>query len=224
MRRYGFVLTAVGALVIAFGCVADGSPARWALGWLGASFIAVGIAYARGYAGAFGKREDGRLAAHRVVALLPYLALTWAIWHLARWVAREAPTSRAAPGLWLARRLRPSEVPPDVETIVDLTAELAEPQAIRERSGYRAFPILDGGHPSVRALSAVLRAIPRSGTVLFHCAQGHGRTAMVACCWLLETATVRTHEAAEAMVVAARPGARMNGTQRDFVRAYAASL
>lgn len=224
MRRYAVVLTAVGALVIAFGCASDGAPARWALGWLGASFIAVGIAYARRYAGAFGKRKDGRLAAHRVVALLPYLALTWAIWHVARWVAREAPTSRAAPGLWLARRLRPSEVPPDAETIVDLTAELVEPEAIRKRSGYRAFPILDGGHPSVPALSDLLRTIPRNGTVLFHCAQGHGRTAMVACCWLLEMETVRTHEAAYAMVVAARPRARMNAAQRDFVRAYAASL
>jgi protein-tyrosine phosphatase len=224
MRRYAVVLTALGALVIAFGCVADRSPARWAMGWLGASFIAVGMAYARRCPRAFGKRDDGRLAIHHVVALLPYLGLTYAIWHLARWTAREPPASPATPGLWLARRLWPSEVPPDLETIVDLTAELAEPEAIRKRSGYRAFPILDGGHPSVHALSDFLRTIPRSGTVLFHCAQGHGRTAMVACCWLLEMGTARTHEAAEATVVTARPGAMMNRGQRDFVRAYAASL
>lgn len=60
-------------------------------------------------------------------------------------------------------------------------------------------------------------------TTLIHCAQGHGRTALVATCLLIQRDNL-TAPAAIAAVLAARPHARMNRSQRAFVDAFAANV
>ena len=45
--------------------------------------------------------HDGTLAPAAVVLLLPYLVLTWVLWHVHRLVSREDCCHEVAPGLWL---------------------------------------------------------------------------------------------------------------------------
>lgn len=217
MRSQGAGLLVLGLLL---GALASRLASAWMMPllWLAACFVAVGVAYARGARGVFGKRPDGALAASRVLLLLPFLGLLWGVWHVARKLSREAPVDELSPRLRLARRLLPDELPADVVLVVDLTAEF---HSSVSRCNYRSLPILDGGVPDRAQLRRVIDVIPGDGVTLIHCAQGHGRTALFAACLLIDRDGL-TAEAATAAVLAARPLARMNRAQRAFVERFAA--
>lgn len=187
--------------------------------WLALAFVVVGGAYLRGARDIFGKRPDGTLAPSRVLVLLPFLGLLWAVWHAARVLSREPAISELSPRLRLARRLLPDELPADVALVVDLTAEF--PSRLAPRN-YRSLPILDGGVPDLAQLQRVLDDVPRDGVTLVHCAQGHGRTALFAACHLIDRDWLPA-DAAVAAVLAARPLARMSRAQRAFVDAFASA-
>lgn len=220
MARYGALFVIVGVATALYP-LALGGGAWWALAWPGGGFVAVGLAYALGAHRVFGKRADGTLAPLRVVALAPYLGFTWAVWHAVRRLGREPATTRLAPALVLARRLLPGEVPDDVAVIVDLTAEFVERAGVTRGRRYVSLPILDGGVPGADAVAATIASLPATTPVLIHCAQGHGRTAMVAACVLLDRGEAATAGDAVERILAVRPGARMSRSQRAFVEAYA---
>ncbi|MFP2931680.1 hypothetical protein ACLESO_42155 [Pyxidicoccus sp. 3LG] len=111
--------------------------------WPAASFGVVALAYAGVGPRVFGKQPDGRLRPWALAALLPYLLLTWATWHLARKLSREPAYAEVAPGLLVGRRLLPGELPPGTGAVLDLTSEFAEPEAIRTACRYVSLPILD---------------------------------------------------------------------------------
>jgi protein-tyrosine phosphatase len=166
----------------------------------------------------FGKRADGTIGKFHMTALLPFLAFTWATWHLVRVTTREPMIHSLTPELWLGRRLLTSELPVEVDHVVDLTAEFRE--VVRTRS-YTSLPILDGGIPDRDELRSALDAVPRRGITFVHCAQGHGRTALFAACFLIDREGVDA-DTAIARVLAARPHSRMRASQRSFVNEFAA--
>ncbi len=181
-----------------------------------------------GYAGVgpriFGKGSDGRMRPLNVLILAPYLLLLWSVWHLSRALRRESPFNELVEGLIIGRRLLPGEYPDGIESVVDLTAEFPESSRIRQGRIYRAFPILDGSHSTPAALEQIARAImDLPGDVYIHCAEGHGRTALVATSLLLARGDVRSAAEAAALVLERRPLARMNASQRKTVDEVAAS-
>lgn len=220
VRRYGLLFVAIG-LAAALLSVVGRDAWSWPLAWLGADLIAVGLAYLTNYRAIFGKRDDGSLGAARVVIFLPFLLITWGAWHVVRVVSREPVVSRLKEDLLLSRRLLADELPEDVHVVIDLTAEFAEPRAMRRPGRYCLFPILDAGVPDPRLLEHFFARLPPSTTLLVHCAQGHGRTALVAACLLLDRGLASSAEAAVGAVLSARPGAQMNRVQRAFVESYA---
>lgn len=177
-----------------------------------------GLAYLFNFHGAFGKRPDGTLATPHVLTLAPFLLFTWSVWHLARLLSREPAISTISPRLRLARRLLPREFPPDIDVVLDLTAEFSATAPVHN---YLSLPILDGGVPDAAQLQRTLAAIPTDATTLIHCAQGHGRTALVATCLLIQRSNLDA-AAAIVAVLAARPRAKMNRAQRSFVEGAAA--
>jgi hypothetical protein len=180
------------------------------------SLLAVALAYGVGRSDFFGK-VGGRLRWSKIV-LLPYLAVQTAIWHLLRSTSREPPFCAVAEGIIIGRRLLSHEYPPNLSSLVDFTCEFSEPLPLNGSAFYVNVPILDGGCVSPAALdAAVIRILSLPRPIYLHCAQGHGRTAMIAACLLIELGLASTVTRASALVRAARPRARLNGRQATAV-------
>ena len=217
--RYSVTLSVLGIILIATGAL----QGRWLIPalWLGGNFLALGIAHGMGASRIFGKRAGGSLAPWAWLAFLPLLALSSAVWHLSRLLTRESAHNSVTENLIVGRRLLASELPRKFDNYVDLTAEFAEPRAIRRQPGYVCFPILDGGVPTPEALrEAISRLQP--GTTFVHCAQGHGRTGLFALAVLLSSGIAKDVEEGLQMLRNVRPGIRLNRDQRLCIEEFAA--
>ena len=221
--RHGNALLGLGAAQAALALVNMRAwlvPAVALVAWSGLSFLFVGAAYRRRAPGVFGKRgADGRLGPLAVLLCLPYLLLSWGLWRVEGWLSRERRYDEAAPGLFLGRRPASARaLPPGVTLVADLTAEFPACRAVAAQGrAYRCLPMLDGTAPSdettFRAFVAEIAEASARGPVYVHCAQGHGRSALVAAAVLLERGLAADPDAALASVRAARPRARLSREQ-----------
>ena len=215
-----FLACSVGLIFVAFPWTASSVLELWgslALGVVGLGYAGVGPRI-------FGKGSDGRMRLLNVLVLAPYLLLLWSVWHLSRALRRESPFHELVDGIVIGRRLLPGEYPEGIKSVVDLTAEFPESSHIRQGRNYRAFPILDGSSPTPEVLEQVAREImDLPGDVYIHCAEGHGRTALVATSLLLARGDARSADEAVALVLERRPLARMNASQRKVVDEVAES-
>lgn len=183
------------------------------------SFVIVAIGYFGAGPKVFGKRSSGKRTLVATVSLLPYLLFTLATWHLVRLIASEPAVCRVDADLYVSRRLLSGEMPDSVNTVVDLTCEFIDPPIACEN--FLCFPMLDASCPSAEELNELAKridALPKP--VLIHCAQGHGRTGLVASAVLLASGKASTSADAIAMVKASRPGIELNALQRktlDFL-------
>lgn len=130
----------------------------------------------------FGKQASGKVAWWAYLLLGPFLLFRWLLWHTLRWFSTEIPFAEYGPGVFVGRRLYADEMPERIDLVVDLTYEFAEPEGIVDSRGYRLFPILEGSVPigasDFMGLISDLKNEERA--IYIHCADGHGRTAMVA--------------------------------------------
>ncbi|NPC69649.1 hypothetical protein HPP05_07800 [Corallococcus exiguus] len=221
--KYTFVFTTAAALLTFLAQRIQGFG--WLLLWPALSFAVVALAYAGPGARAFGKRPDGRMRPWAVFALLPYLLLTWGTWHLARRSSRERAFDEVVPGVLVGRRLLPGELPSGVTAVLDLTSEFIEPEAIRASCRYVSLPILDASTLPVEHVVPILRelaALP--GSLYVHCAQGHGRTGMIAAALLVARGDAPDAKAALARVRQARPGVQLSALQERALDALSAAL
>ena len=202
-----------------------GSPVRLLLWWPSVSFAVVAAAYAGLGPRVFGKRSDGTLHPLNTVLLLPYLVVTWSLWHLSRLLRREAPYHLLTERIYIGRRLLPREYPADIDTVVDLTCEFAEPSDVRNGRTYRVLPILDATTPGQDALATLLNEVSGTrGGVYIHCAEGHGRTGLVAAALLLLLDDAKEPNEAMALVRDRRPKARLNELQKRAVVSFASRI
>ena len=98
--QYGGALIALGVAQIVL--ARAGGPTGWLLVWSGASWIVAGCGCAFFGAKVFGKRSDGQLTLWNAALLLPFLVVTWLLWHLQTALSREPHRVEIAPGLWRA--------------------------------------------------------------------------------------------------------------------------
>lgn len=182
------------------------------------SFAIVAIGYLGVGPRVFGKRPNGRRSFISTFLLFPYLLFTLLIWHMIRLVSREPAVSQVDAELYLSRRLLCREVPRAavtgaVKSVVDLTCEF--PALTFASIDYLCFPMLDASCPSadeLRELAERILDLPKP--TLIHCAQGHGRTGLVAAAVLLMSGKASTPAEALAVVKASRPGIELNTVQR----------
>lgn len=221
--RIGILFALISILLLLLGPVRGGW--YYAAIWPAISFAVAGSAYWRFGPAVYGKRPNGVLAWNRLPLLLPYLAYSWSVWHLYRLVKTENIHDELLPDLLIGRRVLSSELPENVDVVVDLTAEFSEPAAIRRRPGYRCFPALDASAPSPTDLVEFLDSLdPEGGTLYIHCAEGHGRTGLFAAALLLKRGIAITPDDAIARVKAVRPRVRLNTAQRSCLYSTAELL
>lgn len=207
--------------MIAFGIFEGG----WLLllVWLGADFLVLGIAHAKGVHQILGKRQDGTLPLWSWTAFLPLLLYTSIVWHMLRFSSREPAHNVVNDSLVVGRRLLPGEMDGEFANYVDLTAEFSEPPTIRAVPSYMSFPILDGSAPDSKALHEAVNRL-RPGRTFIHCAQGHGRTGLFALTVLLKSGAAATVSEGMQMLTKARPGIRLTAIQRRCIEKFAAEL
>src|SRR5262245_28082319 len=157
--KYAVVFALLAVCLAVLG-VAVGGPGLVLL-WPALSLALVAAAYARLGPRLFGKRPDGRLAWWAVLLLLPYLLLTWTLWHLHRLLSKEDPGNEVAPGVWVGRRPFVRELPPGVTLVVDLTAEFPAPRGLRAGREFVCLPTLDAMAPGEVRLREVVALVAR---------------------------------------------------------------
>ena len=203
----------------------------WGLLWPAGAFGGASAAYLAGRPGWLGKRADGARNPVAAGLFLPYTLFALTVWHGHRLSGGDgAAWDRLEETLHLARRPLPGDLPPAVAAdadavILDLTAEFRDPAAVRRRPGYVCVPILDAAAPSAADLERVVNLLPPPGgpPAVVHCANGRGRTGLVAAAWLLTHGRADGAADAVARVRAARPGVRLLPRQRAVLEAFAAA-
>ena len=197
----------------------------WLLAWTALSCFLVAWAYAANRPELFGKVE-GRMDPVRQLVLLPYLvAFRVGCWIIAR-VRRLAPVDQVSPGLYVGGRIDARAIPHEVDLVIDLIAELPAPRDVRERAGYRCFPVLDGHHP--RDLDAFLDLVVETAAaerpVLIHCESGVGRAPSAAAVLLVARGLVPDPESAVELMAKRRPRIHPTRSDWEFMRRAHARL
>ena len=214
--KYGFVFLLL-ALAMSV-AAARGGPWGWLLFYPAFSFGVVSAAYLFAAPGVFGKRFDGGRSKLGTLLVLPYVLYVASVWHVVRLLSREPKSHLLGDDLVLSRRLLGHELPENVASVVDLTCEFTEPNDHWKIQSYTCYPMLDGSAATadqIRELAMEINDMPKP--VLIHCAQGHGRTGLVAAAALLVSGKAQTAADAIALVQSARPGAELNREQRSVL-------
>lgn len=212
-----------GGVAVVLGVLALRGGWWWVMLWGTVSFAIVSVGYALGEPGVLGKRRDGTREFWSWVLLGPYLVMTGGVWWGQVLVSREEAFSSVNRELILARRLRSWEIPESVGVICDLTAEMRDPKNLRMRSDYCCFPVLDAGAMTPEMLKQIVEElrVDEGQRVLIHCANGHGRSGMVGCAWLIAHGFAESADEALTMIQSARPGVRLRAGQRRAVEEFA---
>ena len=195
---------------------------KWIFFWPAGNLFVAGLFYVTNNATCFGKKENGTLKLFNALFFLPYLTALWCVWFLFAKSAKENPFDFAYSDIWLGRRLDQSEAKnTKFDNIIDLTAEFMEPAEFRTRN-YVPFFMLDGAVPPMDDLRGLARKVCQfPGKSLIHCAQGHGRTGLVAVAILLELEPELSVEEALAKLRSCRPGIHCNKRQTRYLRELA---
>lgn len=190
------------------------------LGWLSLNVFLVSFAYLWQNPGVFGKTNDGTMRPLNVIVMAPYLSFTWLVWQLQNLCSKEPAWNEVMPGLFVGRRCSHDCLPPNVTTVVDLTAEFPTPGEIRRRTTVACIPTLDGCVPNQADCLRLYERLDANGdeAVYVHCANGHGRSVTFVAGLLLNRAIAQTPEAAIQKVRQCRPRAMPNADQRRFLR------
>ncbi|MGR8980041.1 MAG: phosphatase domain-containing protein [Gammaproteobacteria bacterium] len=185
--------------------------------WLGISFLITAWGYAFGAAGIYGKQADGQLAFWSVLLHLPYFLFLLSVWHAIRRLNRENAFDRITDDIMIGRRLLVGELPDDIATVVDLTAEFHEPSGLIANINYIALPILDSSVPDLNALNEIIAGLP-DGKTYIHCAQGHGRTGLFTAFLLIKRGIVKGPDAALVLLKKKRPALSLTAEQNRYLR------
>jgi hypothetical protein len=192
--------------------------------WAAVGSVAVAVAYglkAAGFAVEDAARHP-RWSRPWRFALFPYRVIGGLTLGLASRFGRERAMDEVAPGLFVGRfptraeRQRMGQA--GIGAVLGLCAEFPPLKDYGPSIAFAYVPILDASPPTVRQFGealvwiAAMRSEGRS--VLVHCAQGHGRSAIVAASALCRLGISSDLDAAIDRVRAARPRSRPSESQR----------
>lgn len=193
----------------------------WA--WFALSFFAVSLAYLLNKPTIFRKRSNGTVPIYIRWVFMPFLWSTQLYNSWARSTDTVPALQKIDEGLYLARRLFPSDIHDikneNISAVLDVTAEFSSMNwiAFQADIDYLNIPILDHSVPSdtqiQRALNWIHTHRKTGRSMVVHCALGRGRSVFMMAAYLLSQNP--TSSPAEVMnkVRAIRQTARLNKRQ-----------
>lgn len=201
---------------------------KLALAWVTLSYLAVSLAYLLNHPTIFRKRSDGTIPFYIHWVFLPFL---WVTQLYNAWQRRIDPVpsiQEIDTGLYLARRLFPSDVHnlkvEEIGAILDVTAEFTSLKwaSEHEHVDYLNLPVLDHSIPSNSQLYKALNWIHthrKAGkSVVIHCALGRGRSVFVMAAYLLSQRPNASPDDVMEQIRAIRKTARLNKRQFKALR------
>lgn len=218
--KFGILFLILGFLIAGFAIQSGG----WLTIFLWPSFncLTIGIAYLAKLPQLFGKQPNGSLSLTSTIFLPPYFLYLWLVWHTLRLLQTENASDQLNDRLTIGRRLLYSEMPHDIQNVIDLTCEFNEPSQITNQFNYLSFPILDASVPRLPDLNLFLKQFDSMpGKSYIHCAQGHGRTGFIVAAILMHYNPNLSVDAAIEQIRAVRPGLRCNREQMETLRYFA---
>lgn len=226
-RRRGFAVVFLGLGTALVATAMNADIAVWLkafLLWSALSAILVGAAYLSCWAGVFGKQSRGVMHVVLTTLLLPFLLITWSAWRLQNWVSKAEIWNEVTPNLFIGRRCCATELPPNTDIVVDLTAEFPAIKGMKDVAQVFYLPVLDGCVPrqeDCKLVFDLMQTAPEK-RVYVCCANGCGRSAtLVATLLWLNNRAVDAASAAE-LVKKARPLIALNSDQQSFLKALTA--
>ncbi len=188
--------------------------------WVAFAFSAAAAAYF--WLGPFvlGKRQDGTIYPLTYFCFFPYYLYSWCSWQLVKKYFKEPAWNEISPGIYVGRRPKLSELPDDVDLVVDLTAEFPEIRDIRKAKPYICLPVLDGLAPplskQIAEMLVGLAEVPEQ-TLYIHCASGHGRSAVFAGAILLFRKLAANEEELVRQLKSARSTISLSNVQSRWI-------
>lgn len=193
-------------------------PLQFIPAWMLLSFGLVFLGYAGIGPGVLGKRKNGHIPVAMLLLHAPYHAYSWGVWFWKRLGDKSPPFQCLHEDIYIGRRIPESELPRNVTTVIDLTAEFPQKVTCVD---YVSLPILDDATPSKAGLESLTETLrDRLGGVYIHCAEGKGRTALVASILLTELGVYCDWPLALELVQRVRPGSGVNPGQSKFAMAF----
>lgn len=179
------------------------------------------LSYFMGSPRLLGKRQ-GRLPLMALLWIWPYLLLSYSVWWAWRALTSEPAYHLIQEGLWLGRRPLAGELPDEVERVVDLTAEFFRAQGLRSDLIFEELPVLDGLPPKDTDVfdALVVKLSQDPMPTYIHCAQGHGRSALVVLAVLLSLNDELAVDEALKQLKSIRPGVSLGPAQRAFLERW----
>ncbi|HEX9062681.1 MAG TPA: dual specificity protein phosphatase family protein [Clostridia bacterium] len=220
MERYKFSIafTLTGLILVIHAIILRSAFFSVFESWCSLSLICVGASYFFGSPSVFGKKRDGGIYKVNFVLLLPYFLYVWGVWYIMRLLSKEENYNYLDAGIWIGRRLVGKEVPDNIELIVDLTSEFAELKSVLYGRNYICLPVLDGYVPKKDDFIALLKKVNEfKCDIYIHCAEGHGRTGLVAAALLILKGKAESAEEALQKIKLAREKVNLNSDQYNFL-------
>lgn len=188
--------------------------------WPAFNCVAVGGAYYGPAGRVFGKRADGAMNPFFSSLMLPFLAVLRMTWNMQIAISAQEAYSEVGPGLWVGRRARRGEYPPEADCVIDMTSEFAKPAYHPKNADYLCVPTLDAYIPEDEEFSEAVLAV-KDQKVFVHCANGHGRSATFAAALLLARGQADSIDDALAKILKARPLCALNPAQYALLERFA---
>ena len=150
---------------------------------------------------------------------LPFLSVCWLVWLVRNVIIRKDAVSQIGETGISISRWPVFDVPlKSYDLVIDMTAEM--PKLYRTRDRYILLPNLDGVPLTDWHLPC---EIERGTSLLVHCAQGYGRSAVMAGMLLLKLGYVSSGEEAVALLKKYRKDIRLTKEQQEQLYCFQSS-
>ncbi|MDX1959640.1 MAG: dual specificity protein phosphatase family protein [Leptospiraceae bacterium] len=221
-KKFSLIFILVPIVLLLNSITTDDYLFKIILYWFSCSFFYLGGIYFLNKPNLLAKNQYlGRISGFIILFNLPYFLLINSIWFLKDTFSKENRTDYFFENYYIGKKVSFKNLPKNIETVVDLTAELNEDYDIVRNKNYILFPILDGSIPDINDFYLLIKKITNlQNNIYIHCAEGHGRTAIVAIVlYLLKNKELSINDGIS-FVKSKREKISLNETQKEFLNSF----